>query len=455
MKCTVTIGYLECQRLSWMLAAVCFVLPCMGNEIHEAALAGELTNVQRLIAADTKLLRERDATSATPLLIAAQWGRAEVVEFLLSRGGDVNTQDSDGSTALHRAALCGHTNVIRLLLEHGADVNARDAYGCTPLHSAVEIRGHERAVELLLAAGADINAKDTVDNLRETPLLKAVREGNRGVAKLLGSRGARLDICSAVALGRQEQVERFLAADSALISTTLEGSSLLHIAAGWGQAGLAALLLDKGLDANLVCPPIRGTPLHAAANCDHPDVVALLLKRGAHFEAKTTEGYTPLFLAVIKGYVPIVELLAKSGANISTKNNDGFTPLHWATWKDNLEMARTLIRLGANPNARDRAGDTPLQIAALGGFTEIARLLLANGARVNTWNWRGETPLWSARNHESDEMRGLLKSHGGRQSSVMYRCLIMLAGSAVVALVGLTIWRKVARMKEGHFPRGK
>src|SRR5215218_3777908 len=51
----------------------------------------------------------------------------------------------------------------------------------------------------------------------ETALQGASHVGNREIAEYLLAQGAPLDLCAAAMLGRREEVERFLQADSTLI----------------------------------------------------------------------------------------------------------------------------------------------------------------------------------------------------------------------------------------------
>ncbi|KFY07352.1 hypothetical protein V492_07225 [Pseudogymnoascus sp. VKM F-4246] len=72
--------------------------------------------------------------NATTLHWAALGGCARIIRFLIKKGVDVNSRDSDDRIPLHYAAQRGHTAAIRLLTENGADINAQDDSGYTPLH---------------------------------------------------------------------------------------------------------------------------------------------------------------------------------------------------------------------------------------------------------------------------------------------------------------------------------
>lgn len=73
-------------------------------------------------------IERRDRNGKTALILAAEWGRLEVVDSLLARGAKVNVADGAGLSALMLAARGKVTQpdsdylaIVRLLLEAGAD----------------------------------------------------------------------------------------------------------------------------------------------------------------------------------------------------------------------------------------------------------------------------------------------------------------------------------------------
>lgn len=91
---------------------------------------------------------------------ATIYDRHKMVEFLISKGVDVNWADRHGWTPLMYAAHHGDVEMVEILLNAGADVNKASAEGRTALFYA-KGQGKERAkiVELLKTKGAVENPK--------------------------------------------------------------------------------------------------------------------------------------------------------------------------------------------------------------------------------------------------------------------------------------------------------
>lgn len=83
--------------------------------IHEAAKAGDVKEVERLIAAGTSV-DERDSADKTALHWAVDAGQAVVVQLLVERGADVNARDFNGLAVLSVAALAGDEATVELLI---------------------------------------------------------------------------------------------------------------------------------------------------------------------------------------------------------------------------------------------------------------------------------------------------------------------------------------------------
>lgn len=127
----------------------------------------------------------------------------------------------------------------------------------------------------------------------------------------------------------------------------------------------------------------------------------------------SSDGFTPLGLAVFFGHPETVDALIDAGADVNLPSREAMkvTPLASASAARQLEIARTLIARGANVNARAANDFTPLHEAAASGKIDFAQLLIEHGADVNAKASDGKTPLDYARQHNRDEMVGLLETY--------------------------------------------
>jgi ankyrin repeat protein len=62
----------------------------------------------------------------------------------------------------------------------------------------------------------------------------------------------------------------------------------------------------------------------------HIDIVNNLLKCNSSVNLCSTNGYTPLHVACIKGNIDIVNILLKCNSSVNLCSPDGYTPLHLA-----------------------------------------------------------------------------------------------------------------------------
>jgi ankyrin repeat protein len=155
--------------------------------------------------------------------------------------------------------------------------------------------------------------------------------GQPEAAAHLASRGAPLDFAGAAGLGRVDVLTEFFDAprrSGQTIALTAMAEAF-WMASGYGHAAAAQLLLDHGVDVDM---ELKGhgdghTALHAAAYYAHPDVVSLLLQRGARIDVIDKTWKTPPLVWALTGwssapaakaerYYRVVAALVRAGARV-------------------------------------------------------------------------------------------------------------------------------------------
>ncbi|KAI3991302.1 hypothetical protein MKX01_034621 [Papaver californicum] len=143
-------------------------------------------------------------------------------------------------------------------------------------------------------------------------------------------------------------------------SVDSHGQPLLHLAISQGRADLVQLLLDTDRSESSDYGPI-----HLAAEGGHLEIMRLLLLKGANFDALTSDGRTPLQLAVAEHRRESVKLLLANDARTDIGSTiDGETPLHLAANLGDEQMVKLLLQKGANKYIHDKYGKTPYDKAA-------------------------------------------------------------------------------------------
>ncbi|MBM41658.1 MAG: hypothetical protein CL483_07015 [Acidobacteria bacterium] len=343
--------------------------------------------------------------------------RTRLIALALAGVGLASGARAAVDAPLVEAASRGDAGAVRALLDEGADPDERQGDGATALHWAVH-RGDVSMVETLLATGATV---DAVNELEVTPLLLAASNGQVAV------------------------VDRLLAAGADPEGGITDRERPLMRAAWVGSTAVVRALLDAGADPNGMEPARQQTALMWAVSERHPDVVQLLLDRGADVAAATVThrtgraatrdivGYTPLLFAARVGDAESLRLLIDFGADPNAASSDGMSALILATVRGYPDVAMQLLDAGADPNAAD-PGYSALHWAAgwwettltttdfrpdregndewnsLPGLTEgkaeLVAALLATGADPNLPMERTPPRAGATRNPSMPELRG-------------------------------------------------
>jgi len=147
------------------------------------------------------------------------------------------------------------------------------------------------------------------------------------------------------------------------------------------QGDLAAVKSFEAKNQSVVAQDALGsTPLHHAAAGGHEDVAAYLLDRGADPNLVNSDGFTPLHNCALTGDSATAALLVARGSSVYMRDNLQQTPLNCCALKNNLGVAKALVANGADVNDMNENGWTPLRVARYAKHPEIEAWLLQNGA---------------------------------------------------------------------------
>ena len=123
-------------------------------DIGSASALDDVARVKALLAEDPSLAQKSLEFDMTALHWSARAGAVETTQLLLDHGAEPNALNRSHRTPVQLASELNRADVIRLLADAGADLNTQDKKGRTPLHRAT-YEGMVAAAEALLAAGAD------------------------------------------------------------------------------------------------------------------------------------------------------------------------------------------------------------------------------------------------------------------------------------------------------------
>ena len=214
------------------------------------------------------------------------------------------------------------------------------------LFDAIKAGEFERVKAMVTANPALISARARSG---ESAILTAVYHRQKEIANLLVARGATLSIFEASAAGEVERAERLIAGDRAAVNSfSADGWTPLHLAAFFGHAKIAEMLLTAGADVRAASRNSTGnTPLHAALAGNHKIAAGLLLGAGADVNAGDAAGWRPLHLAAHNGHVDLMKQLIGQGSDVHAQNAEGKTAFALAQERNHREAAALVRRHGA------------------------------------------------------------------------------------------------------------
>jgi ankyrin repeat protein len=168
---------------------------------------------------------------------------------------------------------------------------------------------------------------------------------------------------------------------------------ILPIALHRGDATIIKLLLKYNADVNQTYHHSL-TCLHLAAFSCTRMVVEILIKHRAKINAYDDFDETPLIYAIKAKNADVVDLFLEQKADFHFFTLHGKTPLHHSIHEGHKKITRNLLKHGANPNTQDTlTGFTALHLSLFNKHFHLVQLLLNHGAKVHIKDRLGFTPV--------------------------------------------------------------
>lgn len=306
----------------------------------------------------SKLVNEMcSETLATPIHVAIEAQRADVIQTLIHINAQLNAIDKKGNTIFHVAANT-RKDIIQSLLywETPALINKTNMDGHTPLQIAC-MANNAACITELLSAGADAN-----------PTLSTLGHNH----------------------SQMPQPQRMEFAIEAIIPEDKDEP-----------------VCDDPMQLYTEISKNGGTPLHLA---ETPQCLEALVEFGCHLDAKNNDGNTAVHVFVTRNRLSCLATLLSCGANPNVISADGSTALQIAVKVGDPYLVQALLIFGADPNLKDPEGFSPLHLTAAGNFPNKEFILFilhsmnasrcvtlchqncSRGCSINS-QWNGIAPL--------------------------------------------------------------
>jgi ankyrin repeat protein len=324
------------------------------------ARTGNVDAAKLLVDHGAKVDAKEKWGGQTPLMWASARRHPQMMQFLISKGADVNARsidrdyqrhvtaegrpkslDSGGFTPLHYAARENCMACVKVLVDSKADINLQDPDGVSPLLVSI-LNANWDLAKQLIESGVDVNQWDMYG---EAPLFTAVGErtklnGGHGSIDPLNETTGLTIVRMLLDRGANPNMQLFFRPANVRGSTNTRGSTPLIRAATNADLEVVKLLLQKGADAKLIMADRQTSIMAVLAGRANEkqalELIGLLHDAGADVNVialinhrEESRGGTALHYAVRKRYKDVIKKLAEYGVDMNAKDQDGLTALDY------------------------------------------------------------------------------------------------------------------------------
>ena len=368
------------------------------------AVSSGHTSIASLLLQHSASVDLNRPAESQPLFLAADAGHEDTVLLLLEYNPTLALRAADGRTLLHLAAYHGMTKLAMHLAANLVTFNVDDRTeeGYRPLQIAAEF-GSKEMIKFLITHGALIEAESDIvlqssdhktaeRTINISPLALAVRNDKTSNALFLLDKGANWQLESwsdwtllheAARADNLQILKRLQLQGMDINRSTSNGETPLWLATIHEDDLMVNYILSLSPDLN---PPLSDTgmtPLHMAAYLGASAIVETLLVHGADVNAKTKDGISVAYAAVLGCNHDALRIIIRYNPDMNFPDNSGETPLLYAVRQKAVECVSVLLNAGASTACRIHTQRQPLHAAAARGHLSIVRLLLTASADID------------------------------------------------------------------------
>lgn len=376
--------------------------------IHYAAKLGDKKLVKKYIKNGNKIsILSRN--NETPLLLASEHKKGEVVNLILKKGQaenfdirksfNISLNNDFKDIALiffkylkpenpvfikfiHYAAYLGIEYKVKYCLDNELiDVNYQDSNQNTLLHTAV-MGGQAGMVSILLETYAsevlaeNLDGKTAIDLCIETKQWNLLQMLVQAADPLCEKK--EIFVCYADCPYVNERLEKYFSNNIPLDSTDSQGNTILHRAILQNEQNFIERFINI-LESNLLQKNHKGdTPISLAAKDENWAALGILIKHVDYLSEKLDiNGNAIIHYAAFLGDIGILKKYIASNKEINLKNKEGMTILKMALKGKQEKAARLILK---QPHCelieKDDSGKDALRFALDAHLWDVAKTII-------------------------------------------------------------------------------
>jgi len=408
------------------------------------AIAGDapVATIKYLIDQPGVDLKHPTVEGRSYLHIAANKSNAEITDYLITKGSDMNMFDAHDHTALTFAAYQGSLTipVTEVFMKHGVDIKQKftNKGGANLILLEVGFDKDLSLTNYLVSKGVSLNATDDAGN---TAFDDAAQMGNVGIMKALREKGVKssgsaLMVASQGTYRTANKIEvyKYLVDELKMdpLVTNKDGQNVLHnITRKRDQDEIITYFVEKGVDVNKADKQ-GNTPFISASGTKSLAVVQLMLPKVKNINAVNNKGESALLSAVKSSTAEVVNLLIKNGADVKVTDKEGNNLAYYLIdsyrpaggrggrfggapdpaavaaaaaqqQRDFAEKLNALQSKGLNMTAPQKDGNTLYHLAVAKNDLAVVKQLSGLKIDVNAKNKEGMTALHKAAMTSKDD----------------------------------------------------